>query len=306
MGAGHLACPILRNLLESRSDRVVAIITQPDRPAGRGLSLRSCPVKRFAEEHGLHVLTPPDASAPEFVKHLAALGADLIIVCDYGQFLKANLLRLPLRGSINVHPSLLPKYRGAAPIQWAIANGETETGVSVLYISERMDAGDIIAQEKVPIHDDDTTSTLEPLLAELGASLLIRVLETFRNGTVKAVPQNEDDATYAPRLKKEDGRVNWHFSAEAIRNRVRAFNPWPGVFFEMPKDSNRFVRILNAKVEDGQGEPGTVLHCGSDGPLIACGVRALRLLLVHPEARKPITGDAFVCGYRIQAGHVFG
>ncbi len=306
MGTGAFACPVLRNILESGRDEVVAVVTQPDRPAGRRLQLKPCPVREFAGQHGRPVLTPEHASSPEFVARVSEYAPDLIVVCDYGQFLKANLLGVPRLGAINVHPSLLPKYRGAAPIQWAIANGERETGVTVLYVTEKMDAGDIITQERVAIRDDDTPQTLGPRLAETGGQLIVRALESLRCGAAHRMPQVESAATYAPKLKKEDGRIDWSLPAKVIAHRIRGFQPWPGAYCEWPLGSAKFLKILKARVEDAGGAPGTVIGTDGAGPLVACGTGSLRLLEVQPEGKKPMSGSAFLCGHRLMPGAALG
>lgn len=306
MGSGSFACPVLRSLLDHSKHQVVAVIAQPDRPAGRHLQTKACPVKALAHQRGLVPLTPNNASSPEFVADLAKLAPDIIVVTDYGQFLKPNLLAVPALGAINIHPSLLPKYRGAAPIHWAIANGETETGVTVLYVTEKMDAGDIILQERVPILDDATTQTLEPLLAEVGANLLLRALDDIQHGRAQPTPQDERLATYAPKLKKEDGRIDWNMTAASIANRIRAFQPWPSTFCEAPAGSGRMMKVLKAKIESASGPPGVVIDVKDSGPLIACGSGSLRLLEVQPEGKKAMSGSAFLCGHRLEKGSRLG
>lgn len=301
MGSGPFAVPSLREL--QRRGEVVAVITQPDRPAGRHRVLTPCAVKKAALEWGLNVRCPERIGDPAEVRALADLKPDLIVVADYGQYLPPEVLRIPRVAGINVHPSLLPRYRGAAPIPWAIVCGETETGVTVLHLAEKMDAGDIILQEKVPIHEDDTTESLRPLLAELGATLLIRAVEMLRRGDAPRIPQDETQATRAPRLKKEDGRVKWHLPAVDLHRRLRAFLPWPGFFTEFPHgDGFMLLHILKARVEPATGKPGVVLEVGGEGPLIACGAGALRLLQVQPASRSAMTGAEFVRGYRLTPG----
>jgi len=302
MGAGELACPALRVLLDRPLDEVVAVVTQPDRPSGRRRHLKACPVKAFVQEKGVPVIDTPNAGAPEVLERLAALEPDMIVVADFGQFLKKPVLDLPAKACINIHPSLLPKYRGAAPIQWAIANGDTETGVSVLYVTQKMDAGDIIVQEKVPIHDDATAPTLEPLLAELGATLLVRAVEDIRTDSVKAVPQDEAQVVLAPKLTKEDGRIDWSMAAESIQNRVRGFVPWPGMFCEAPAGSGHILKIVAVRIEDADGQPGDLIECGHNGPLVACGEKALRLVKVQPEGKTAMSGEAYLCGHRMGEG----
>ena len=269
IGSGELACPMLKALLDNHADSVVAVVTQPDRPSGRRLHLTPCPVKAFVAGRGLNVMAAENASAPDVVDKLARLSPDLMIVVDFGQFLKKNLLALPPKGAINVHPSLLPKYRGAAPIQWAIANGDTETGVSVLYVTGKMDAGDLILQDPVAIHDDDTSLTLEPKLAEVGARLLTK-------------------------------------SMVVIRNRIRGFVAWPGCFCEVPDGSGHMLRVLRARVEPARRVPGMVLELSGDGPLVACGENALRLLGVQPEGKTAMSGAAYLNGHKMKIGELLG
>ena len=306
IGSGQLACPVLKALLANPADSVVAVVTQPDRPSGRRLHLTPCPVKAFVAGRGLNVLAVENASAPDVVEKLGTLSPDLMVVVDFGQFLKKNVLALPPKGAINVHPSLLPKYRGAAPIQWAVAHGDTETGVSVLYVTEKMDAGDVILQDDVSIHDEDTALTLEPKLAEVGARLLIKALGLIREGRVIRKPQEESLVTFAHKLKKEDGRIDWPQPATVIRNRIRGFVPWPGCFCEVPDGSGRMLRILKARVEPARRVPGMVLELSGDGPLVACGEDALRLLEVQPEGKKPMSGAAYLNGHKIKIGELLG
>jgi methionyl-tRNA formyltransferase len=306
IGSGELACPVLKALIENPADSVVAVVTQPDRPSGRRLHLAPCPVKAFVAGRGLNVMSVENASAPEMVEKFSALLPDLIVVVDFGQFLKKNVLAVPNLGAINVHPSLLPKYRGAAPIQWAVANGETETGVTVLYVTEKMDAGDIILQEKISIHDEDTALMLEPKLAEVGAVLSIRALDLIREGRVIRKPQNESQVTFAHKLKKEDGRIDWPQPATVIRNRIRGFVPWPGCFCEVPDGSGHMLRILKARVEPARRVPGMVLELSGGGPLVACGEDALRLLEVQPEGKKPMSGEAYLCGHKMKVRELLG
>lgn len=306
MGSGQLACPAIDALLASATDEVVAVVTQPDRPGGRNLRLKSCPVKARLIGRAVPVLSPEHVSEPGVVAQLAAFQPDVIVVAAFGQFLKSNLLSLPPKGCVNIHPSLLPKYRGAAPIQWAIANGDSETGVTIMYMNQRMDAGDVILQERVGIGEEDTAVTLEPVLAQRGADLLLKALDAVRNGTAPRRPQNEADVILAPKLKKEDGRIEWGMSAVEIRNRVRGFAPWPACFCEVPDGSGHFLRVWTVRVESGRGRPGSVIEAGGDGPLVACGEGALRLLEVQPEGGKPMNGAAYLCGHKMKGGELLG
>jgi len=302
LGSGALACPLLEGILAAGRDELVAVVTQPDRAGGRGLHCLPCALKPLAQGRGVPVFTPDNASEESFVAQMAAHKPDVIVVASYGQFLKKNLLAVPRLGTINVHPSLLPKYRGASPIQWALANGDRETGVSVLYVSPKMDAGDILAQERFPIAPEDTFCSLEPKLAARGAELLVRVMNEFRAGTVKAISQDESQVTLARKLTKEDGRVDWHLPAEKILNRLRGFAPWPGVHTFLP--SGVLLKIHEAQVEAvGAGTaPGTILEAAGTGLLVATGAGALRLTMVQPAGKQSMPGAAFLCGHRLRAG----
>ena len=279
----------------------------PTRPTQRPAPAPTpCPVKAFVARHGVNVVSPECVSAPEVVEQLAALSPELIVVVDFGQFLKRNILALPSNGAVNIHPSLLPKYRGAAPIQWAIANGDTETGVTILHMTEKMDAGDIILQEVVSIHDQDTAPMLEPKLAAVGARLLNQALDLIREGRVIRKPQDESQVTFARKLTKEDGRIDWPQPAAVIRNRIRGFVPWPGCYCEAPDGSGHRLRVIKTRVEPRNGAPGTILELHGDGPLVACGEEALRLLDVQPEGKKPMTGVAYLSGHKMKVGELLG
>ena len=305
MGSGALACPLLEGILAAGRDDLVAVVTQPDRAGGRGMQCLPCVVKTLAQNRHLPVFTPENASEDAFVAQLAALQPDVVVVACYGQFLKRNLLAVPRIGTINVHPSLLPKYRGASPIQWALANGETGTGVSVLYVTPKMDAGDILAQEKFPISPDDDYCALEPKLAAKGAELLVRVLDGFRAGQTQGTPQDEAQATYARKLAKEDGLVDWSLPAEAILNQLRGFSPWPGAYTFLP--GGILLKLHEVKVETGASAlPGTVLDAAGAGPLVATGRDALRLTQVQPAGKKSMPGAAFLCGHKLAAGARMG
>ena len=306
MGSGALACPLLEGILAAERDELAAVVTQPDRAGGRGLQRQACILKTRSEQHGLPVFTPAAASEESCVARMAALNPDLIIVAAYGQFLKSNLLAVPRLGAINVHPSLLPKYRGASPIQWALANGDRETGVSVLYVTPQMDAGDLLAQEAMEIAPDDTFCHLESKLATLGARLLAGVLDNLRAGRTRGIPQDGLRATFARKLVKDDGRVDWSLPAETIRNRLRGFHPWPGAYTNLPGGS--LLKIHAVLVESGPAGvlPGMVLESSPAGPLVATGVGALRLTQVQPAGKNVMSGAAFLRGHPLPAGTRLG
>ena len=300
MGSAALACPCLDSLLANPADQVVGVVTQPDRPKGRTLQVAPCAVRAHVATRGIPLLTPENVNAPDSVAALRSLVPDLIVVVAYGQFLKVDILDLPPRGCINVHASLLPKYRGAAPIQWAVANGETKTGVTTMFVNVRMDAGDIIDQLAEPIQPEDTAGSLHDRLAQCGADLLARTIEALRQGSIRRQSQNEAQATFAPCIKKADGRMDWRLPATLIHNRVRGFNPWPGCFCELPTVG--VVRVLKTRVEAGRSEAvGAVLEATGEGPLIQAGQDALRLLEVQPEGRKVMSGAAFLRGHPLKA-----
>ncbi len=297
-GSASIGFPLLEALLASGQDDVVAVITQPDRPAGRNQQKTPCPVKFFAQERGIPVLSPEKIG--DGLPELIVLNADLFVVVAYGQYIPQSVLALPKFGAINLHPSLLPKYRGSSPIQWAVANGDTITGVTILYVSEKMDAGDIILQREIPITPDDTSATLEPVLAAAGAELLMAAIEQIRNGTAQPHRQDDTTATEVRKLAKEDGRLDWNLSAKTLRDRIRGFTPWPGCFCEMP-DGQR-LKVVRAAVGDRTGIPGEILDVSGAGPLVATGEGSLRLLEVQPSGKRSMDGASYLRGYPLTPG----
>jgi methionyl-tRNA formyltransferase len=308
IGSADFACASLKRLVSSGIAEVVTVITQPDRPSGRGLGVSSCPLKQCATNLHIPVLTPEKVKAADSIETMRALKPDLLVVVAYGQILSPAVLALPSLGCVNIHGSLLPKYRGAAPIQWAIASGEQVTGVTAMYMNEQMDAGDIILQREMIIASDDTAGSLHDKLAEQGADVLIEAMKTIQDGTAIRIPQAESEATCAPKLSKKDGRIDWTKPAVEIYNRIRGFNPWPGSFCEVAGgsgDESRgglLLKILKAAVEDGHGNPGEVLSIDGTGPLVATGEEALRLIEVQPEGRKAMSGSAFLHGHGLKKG----
>ncbi len=298
-GSSSIGFQTLEALLASSQDELVGVVTQPDRPAGRKKKLTPCPVKTFAQERGIPVFSPEKVGSPESFQALEKLNADLFVVVAYGQYIPQSILALPVFGSINLHPSLLPKYRGSSPIQWALADGETITGVTILYVSEKMDAGDILCQREVPISPEDTAMTMEPVLAQTGAELLLDAVNQIRSGTVNPLAQNEALVTEVRKLTKEDGRLDWNLPAETLNNRIRGFISWPGCFCETA--SGR-LKILRAQVEPKCGIPGEVLDVSGVGPLVATGEGSLRLLDVQPAGKRAMDGAAYLRGYPLQPG----
>ncbi len=308
MGTAEAACPSLERLLRSKLDAVVGVVTRPDSAKGRSLMMSQCPVRALVKDADIPVLTPNDVNEDTAVRALLDLAPDMFVVAAYGQILTSRTMAIPRSGCVNVHFSLLPKYRGAAPVEWAIARGESVTGVTTMLMNETMDAGDIILQTSEPIGADDTAGSLHARLAEIGADLLLRTLDLARQGRMKTYPQTHSLATFAPKLRKEDGRLDWRRPASELHNRIRGFNPRPGCFFRTP--SGRTVRVFRSRVEArGSSEPlsaeqgpGTILAASGTGLLVSTGEHALRLLEVQPEGRKIMNGASYLCGHPIKAG----
>lgn len=306
MGTPEFAVPSLRTLIEGK-DLVVGVVTQPDQPSGRGMVLHAPPIKVLATSHHLPVFQPSRLRDPGVLIQLQSWQPDLIVVVAYGKMLPQTVLALPPHGCINVHASLLPKYRGAAPIQWAIARGERETGVTIMYISERMDAGDILLQKTMPIADDDTGGTLHDKLAVLGAEALREALQLLQGGQLVARPQNEAEATYAPLIHKENGRIDWHQDADTIARRIRAFNPWPSAHTTL---HGRLLKIFAARGERSiprpAPAPGTIAEVTPVSLVVATGGGYLALSEVQLEGKKRLPIAEFLKGYQLTPGLVLG
>jgi methionyl-tRNA formyltransferase len=302
-GTPQFAVPTLKALCDAGHE-VPLVLSQPDRPSGRGLEVQSSPVKQFASARGIELLQPRNIRHnPELENRLRALVPDAIIVVAYGRLVPPWMLALPRHGNLNLHASLLPKYRGAAPIQWAIANGEIETGVTSMRIDEGLDTGDILLQESIPIAPDQTAIGLSPMLAELGAQVMLRTLALLEKGALQATPQDASRATLAPILVREDGRIDWQRTAFEIYNRWRGFTPWPGAFCFLrgKKLSLHALRVANAGEIPPPTEPvsGTLLQHG--GRLYAaCGNGSwLELLEVQMEGKRRMPIADFLRGAAI-------
>lgn len=308
MGTAELACASLKALLASPHCAVLGVVTQPDRPKGRELKLQPSPVKKVAAGAGLAVWQPERAGHHDFLAKLAAARPEMLVVAAYGQILPQAMLDLPRFGGVNVHASLLPKYRGAAPIQWAILNDEAETGVTIMKMAAGLDTGDILSQRAFPISPEDTAATLHDRLAELGAELLVPTILDYANGRITPQPQIEAAASYARKITKEDGRLDWAQPARALWNRVRGLNPWPGAFTNLPGNSaRRLMKIFRATVEKGRnGAPGEVLQADRAGLLVACGQGSLRLHELQLEGGRKMTAAELLAGHSIQLGTRLG
>lgn len=305
MGSDELACPALERLCAESSCEVVAVVAQPDRPKGRGRQLAPCPAKARAAALGVPVLTPERIGTPDAMQAVATYEPDLIVVAAYGQYIRPQMLNLPSLGAINIHPSLLPKYRGASPIQSVLANGDTETGVTILHVSEEMDAGDIILQRPLAIDPNDTALKLAPRLAAMGAELLWEAIVALRAGTAPRVPQDPAQVTLTHKLHKEDGRIDWQWPAATIRNRIRGFLPWPGCFTTLHGEP---LKLWEAEVIAGSATatPGTLVRFTARGPVIATGQECLCLVTVQPAGKKAMSAAAWLRGHPVPPGTVLG
>ncbi len=297
MGTPAFAVPSLSAL--AGSEKVTLVVTNPDRPSGRGQTLSPPPVKRVAEEMELPVFQPEKVKTAESVARIAAEKPDLIVVVAYGHILPKSILDIPAHCCINVHASLLPKYRGAAPINWAVARGETVTGVTIMRMDVGMDTGPMFLAREIPIGDDDTAEMLFPRLSRLGAEALLETLRRLHEGTLREFPQEDSLATYAPMIRKEHGRIDWSRPAREVRNLIRGMTPWPSAC--TPHDG-KLLKILSASVREGRGEPGEILDVGREGILVACGDGALALGLVQPEGGKAMGSRDYAQGRRVRKG----
>jgi len=306
MGTPELAAASLRALVAAPEFQVIAVVTQPDQPRGRGLKLQPSPVKEVAQKENLPVLQPQRAREASFIEQLTALHPELIAVAAYGQILPKAILDLPRFGCINVHTSLLPKYRGAAPIQHAILNGDAETGVTIMKMDVGLDTGDILTREKTPSESSDTSQTLHDRLAEIGARLLVRTIPAYVSGAVSPHPQPAEGMTYAGKIKKQDGEIHWDQPAHVIWNRVRAMIPWPGAFTHLPASPQPYLlKIWNVEMAKGSGAPGAVLQADKNGIVVACGAEALRILSLQREGGRRMTAAEFLAGHPLSQGQKF-
>ena len=305
MGTPELAAASLAALLREPTFQILATVTQPDRPKGRDLKLQPSPVKQCAVAAGLPVLQPEKARDENFVAELRALTPDLIAVAAFGQILPKEILELPRFDCLNVHTSLLPKYRGAAPIQWAILNGDAETGVTIMKMDVGLDTGDILTQRTTPIRDEDNAATLHDRLAQLGAELLVQTIPDFVAGKILPQPQNSAHATHVGKIKKADGRIDWQQPARTIWNRIRAFTPWPGAFtFLAGPPQPQLLKIWGAERVAQPGAPGQILQAEKSGIIIGCGQDALRITALQREGGRRMSAADFLAGHPLQPGQI--
>lgn len=306
MGTPDFAVGSLQALCESGKHEILAVVTQPDRPKGRGNKLLQTPVKEYALAQGLTVYQPQKVKTPEFVELLHELQPELIVVAAFGQFLSKEILELPKYGCINVHASLLPKYRGAAPIQYAIIKGEKESGVTIMQMDIGMDTGAMLDKVVVPIEENTTMGELHYALREQGAALLLQVIDKIAAGTAVAEPQDNEQATYATLLDRSMEHIDWSKTAQEVHNLIRGFNPAPSTFTKLP--NGKGLKIWGSKMTDknSAAAAGTVIETGKHSFFVACGEGVLEITEVQPESKKRMPAQVFVNGRGVQMGDVLG
>ena len=302
MGTPDFAVGSLQALCESGKHEILAVVTQPDRPKGRGNKLLQTPVKEYALEQGLTVYQPQKVKTPEFVELLHELQPELIVVAAFGQFLSKEILELPKYGCINVHASLLPKYRGAAPIQYAIIKGEKESGVTIMQMDIGMDTGAMLDKVVVPIAENTTMGELHDALREQGAALLLQVIDKIAAGTAVAEPQDNEQATYATLLDRSMEHIDWSKTAQEVHNLIRGFNPAPSTFTKLP--NGKSLKIWGSKMTDksSAAAAGTVIDTGKHSFFVACGEGVLEITEVQPESKKRMPAQVFLNGRGVQEG----
>ena len=309
MGTGEFAVPTFGALYDTRHT-VVLLVTQPQRPVHDRRRRTANPMRAVAEARRTPIIDPVDVNDPEVQREIARCEPDLLVVCAYGQILSRETLAAATWGGVNLHSSLLPKYRGAAPINWAIYHGETETGVTVIHMTEKIDAGPCIAQARLDIGPDETADELAPRLAEAGAWLTCRAIDNIAADTITELPQDPRLATRAPKLKKSDGRVNWNHPARTIRNQVRAMRPWPKTFTTWRRDGEEAVPLILDRVSVQRlaepAPPGTVLEAAGDRLVIAAGEDCVSVERIQPAGKRVLWTGEFLRGYSVQPGDRFG
>jgi methionyl-tRNA formyltransferase len=303
MGSPELAVPSFHAARDT--GLIVGVVTQPPRASGRGRKLTPSPISREAGQWGIEAMTPDSLRTPDMEETLRRLEPDLAVVVAYGKILPPNILAVPKLGCVNIHASILPDLRGAAPIQWAIARGYQETGVTLMQMDDGMDTGPILLQKTTAISAQETAGELGGRLASMGADLLREGLPRLDRGELPPIDQDNSQATYAPLLTKADGLVDWSLSAIEIANRVRGFSPWPGT--HTTRAGSRLL-ITRARVleEENQTSPGSIVWAGTEGIQVACGSGTLHILAVKPEGKREMTAEEFLAGHKVETGEILG
>ncbi|MBV5340495.1 MAG: methionyl-tRNA formyltransferase [Deltaproteobacteria bacterium] len=302
MGTPDFACPTLQGLID-RGENIVAVVTQPDRPKGRGQRMMPPPVKELAEKNGIPVYQPLKVRNPDFVDIIRRLKPDVIVVVAFGQILPKALLEVPPHGCINVHASLLPRYRGAAPLNWCLINGESETGVTTMLMDVGLDTGDMLLARRTSLDENEDIVSLHDRMAIMGADLLGKTLDRLAAGDLTPEPQNNPDSCYAPMLKKENGIINWHADARTIHNQVRGLAAWPGACTTV---DGQALKIFRTAVGEGSGKPGTVLQAAKGQLEVACQSGSLFLQELQLAGKKRLDCASFLAGYPVSEGVLLG
>ena len=303
MGTPEFALPTLKSLHQS-SHSILAVITQPDRPKGRGQKLLVSPIKKYALDSDLLILQPKTVNDPKFIESLKKNQPDIIIVVAFGQILSDTFLKIPKQFCINLHSSLLPKYRGAAPIHRAILNGEKKSGVTTIIMDKGMDTGDILLIQETPIHETDTAQTLHDTLSKMGGALVLETLKRLVENTLLPIQQDHSQVTYAPKLKKEEGLIHWDQSATTLYNKVRGLTPWPGTYTLLNK---KRLRILKVQVGEGSHDdsPGKVARVTDVGIEVGTGQGRLIITEIQPAGKKSMPTKSFLAGHKVERGTLF-
>jgi len=297
-GTPDFAVPSLKALIKAKED-IALVVTQPDKFKGRGHVLSYPPIKELALSEGIKISQPHSINNEAFCRELYNISPEFIVVVAYGKILPKKVLSIPLKGSLNVHASLLPKYRGAAPIQWALINGDTVTGVTTILMDEGLDTGNILLQKSVFIDETDNSETLSKKLSTLGAETLIETIYGLRLGSIVGIPQPED-ASYAPQLRKNDGRIKWHQKASELCNFVRAMFPWPSAYTYL---NNERIKLLKVKSQQGEGIPGVIKKATEGELIVGTGEGLLKIEELQPEGKKIMTASAFLQGRKLREIH---
>jgi len=304
-GTSSFATSPLLSLIRSEH-KMLAVVTQPDKKSGRGLVKSFSPAKLIAQKYDLSVYQPKNVASKDFINTLEALKADVFVVAAFGQILPKEVLSIPKLYSINIHPSLLPKYRGAAPVNWAILKGEKISGVTIFKMTEEMDAGDIIAAKKVDINDDDTALSLGDKLSKVSSELLMHTLKAIEKKKVHPIAQNSQEASYAPKLKKSDGCISWGKTSKEILNHIKGMIPWPAAYTHVDR---RLIKVWKIKVLDNEAkadvEPGTVMRADNEGIVVRTKDGAVLIYELQPEGKKKMTAAAYCRGHKIEPGKRF-
>ena len=304
MGTPDFAVSTLEGLIKS-NHKIIAVVTRPDRPKGRGREILPSPVKVVAEANKIDVLQPEKVKEPDFVKKLREYIADCIVVVAFGQILPNEILSFPRYGCINLHASILPKYRGAAPINWALIKGEIKTGVTSMLMNEEMDTGDMLIQREVEIKEDDNAGTLYDMLSRIGSDVVLETLECLEKGEIKRVKQDASIATYAPKLKKEDCLIDWSIGAKKIVNKIRGLTPAPGAYTSY---NGKRLKITNAEylIKEVKAEKGEVFEVNRNGIKVICGDGLVIIKNLQSEGKRVMGVGEFISGHNIKAGEILG